>query len=287
MITSPATHDILLQIGGVFTLVGVAFKLALVPCHLWAPDAYEGAPTTVTAFMATAAKVAIILLALRLFNLDLASIWLPAMTVFAALSMIAGNIMALVQNNLKRMLAYSSIAHGGYMAVALAALGEGNIHNVLYYLIAYCVISLGTFAIVVHLENPERENLQLEDLVGLAKTHPWLSFALAVFVFAFAGMPPTLGFFAKFFIFSSALTKGLYALVIIGVIGSVISFYYYLRVILKMYFVPATTPLSFPNSKIIFMLVAISLFLTLFLGLILPYDQLQIFSATQHVSYSY
>ena len=260
----PANNNLAL-VGSLFAIVGLAFKLALVPCHLWTPDAYEGAPTVITAFMATTAKAVTILLAVRFLNniTELNNFWMPVLTLFAALSMIVGNVMALVQNSLKRMLAYSSIAHGGYIAIALVALGtkadSQMLSSTLYYLIAYCIISIGTFALIMRMENETRTNIQLEDLTAFAKTHPYSAAALAVFMFAFAGIPPTLGFFAKFFVFKAGLEAGLYTLVIIGIIGSAISFYYYLRVILNMYFVPSTStslarkdslPLSAPQDSL-------------------------------------
>lgn len=278
--------DNLARIGGVLTVVGIAFKLALVPCHLWAPDAYEGAPTAVTAFMATTAKAVMVLLAVRFLQGDtagLSALWLPVLTLFAALSMLVGNVLALVQNSVKRMLAYSSIAHGGYLAIALAALGTNVdaqvVSAVLYYLIAYCVISLGAFALVMRMENPSRDNIQLEDLTGLAKTHPFSAAALTVFMLAFAGIPPTLGFFGKFLIFKAGLQTGLYTLVIVGVLGSAISFYYYLRVILQMYFVANThtAPLQLTRAHALSAVVAIALVLTLLLGLFLPAQRLQLF----------
>ena len=248
-------HDNLAAVGSLLAVVGLAFKLALVPCHLWTPDAYEGAPTAVTAFMATTAKAVTILLAVRFLNniTALNAFWLPVLTLFAALSMLVGNILALVQNSLKRMLAYSSIAHGGYVAIALIALGTRGdaqmLDSTLYYVVAYCVIAIGTFALIMRMEDATRTNIQLEDLTALAETHPYSAATLAVFMFAFAGIPPTLGFFAKFFVFKAGLAAGLYTLVIIGVIGSAISFYYYLRVILNMYFVPAAPPRAAPASS--------------------------------------
>ena len=229
--------------------------------------------------MATTAKAVTILLAVRfLHNItNLNTLWLPVLTLFAVLSMLVGNIMALVQNSLKRMLAYSSIAHGGYIAIALVALGTKAdiemLSSTLYYVIAYCVISIGTFALIISWEDDTRPNLQLEDLTALAKTHPYRAAMLAVFMFAFAGIPPTLGFFAKFFVFKAGLAAGLYTLVIIGVIGSAISFYYYLRVILHMYFVPASSnaaPLGMPKAHVTTAICALAFVATLLLGILLP-----------------
>lgn len=272
------TSNNLVRIAAVFIVAGLAFKLALVPCHLWTPDAYQGAPTAITAFMATTAKAVVILLAIRLLMLGITDIWLPVVVLFAGLSMIVGNVMALAQTSIKRLFAYSSIAHGGYIALALAAVAKkspaisdvshagGIIYSVAYYIQAYCLMSLGAFAVIIWLE--EKDDLQIDDLAGLAKRHPFAGFALAAFALAFAGMPPTVGFFAKVLVFETALTAELYALVVIAVIGSGISFYYYLRIIVQIYFREADDRPSLRSSKIIATVVYISLWATLLSGLI-------------------
>ncbi|MBI2602058.1 MAG: NADH-quinone oxidoreductase subunit N [Deltaproteobacteria bacterium] len=229
-----------MYIGGLFVLIGLCFKLALMPFHMWAPDAYESAPTGITAFMATATKVMILIVTLRLTQgLDVISAqWMPTLTVLSFLSMIGANILALVQTSIKRMLAYSAIAHSGYMAVALCAMRFGQdlpYQSILFYLIGYALTSLLAFGTLMWLEDETRQNLQVDDLKGLVKSHPWASFALAAAMFSFAGMPPTVGFFGKFFIFNAALREHLYLLVLTGVLGSVISLYYYLRVVVFMY----------------------------------------------------
>ena len=233
-----------IQIGGLFALVGLGFKFALAPFHLWAPDAYEGAPTPITGFMATAVKVMVIIFTLRIFASGSASgvyqVWKGGMLFMAMLSMIFGNILALVQTSIKRMLAYSSIAHSGYMAVALASIGGQTGSNlpvpaVLFYVLSYCIVSLGAFGVLMWLEHEQNDNTQLDDLAGLSKKHPWAALALTVFLFSFAGMPPTVGFISKFFVFSAAIEAKLYSLVLIGALGSAISLFYYLRVIVRMY----------------------------------------------------
>jgi NADH-quinone oxidoreductase subunit N len=268
------------QIGVVFTIVGLAFKLALAPFHLWAPDTYEAAPTGITAFMATTVKVMILVVALRLFSGGLASLyesWLPGMMFIAMLSMILGNIMALVQTSLKRMLAYSSIAHSGYMAIAICAIagtsGQLPVAAILFYVVGYAIISLGAFGVLMWLENEANDNLLLDDITGLASSHPLAAIALATFMFAFAGMPPTVGFFGKFFVFNAALTSHLYSLVIIGVIGSGISLFYYLRVIVRMYMtdpVKVAAPLAPTRSWLFGGVVTVAVVLTILLGTALP-----------------
>lgn len=268
------------RLGVVFSVAGLGFKLALAPFHLWAPDTYEAAPTGITAFMATTVKVMILIVAMRFFASGLTPIydvWLPALMFLAMLSMILGNIMALVQTSLKRMLAYSSVAHSGYMVIAVCALGgQGGgfpVAAILYYLVGYTIASLGAFAVLMWLESEGNDNLLLDDLAGLVKTHPWASFALAFFMFSFAGMPPTVGFIGKFFVFNAALSNHLYGLVIIGVIGSSISLFYYLRVIVKMYMsepVKVAAPLAPCRSFVITGLVVIAVSAGLLLGTALP-----------------
>lgn len=268
------------RLGVVFSLAGLGFKLALAPFHMWAPDTYEAAPTGITAFMATTVKAMILIVAMRLFASGLTPIydvWLPALMFLAMLSMILGNIMALVQTSLKRMLAYSSIAHSGYMAIAICALGGQSgafpVAAILYYLVGYAVVSLASFAVLMWLESDGNDNILLDDLAGLVKTHPWAAFTLAVCMFSFAGMPPTVGFMGKFFVFNAAIASHLYGLVIIGVIGSSISLFYYLRVIVKMYMsepVKVAVPLAPTRSFVITGLLGIALALVLLLGTVLP-----------------
>lgn len=279
-----------IAVGTVFTLAGLGFKLALAPFHLWAPDTYEAAPTGITAFMATCVKVMILVVAMRLFAGGLSpvfEVWLPGLMFLAVISMILGNIMALVQTSLKRMLAYSSIAHSGYMAIAICAIAgssaEFPVAAILYYLTGYAIISIGAFAVLMWLENDGNDNLQLDDLAGLAKQHPWAAAALATFMFSFAGMPPTVGFIGKFFVFNAALANQLYSLVIIGVIGSSISLYYYLRVIVKMYMTEpgkVAAPLTPTRSPIMVLVLTVCLALALLLGTILPGPAMRLMKST-------
>ncbi|MCX6115937.1 MAG: NADH-quinone oxidoreductase subunit N, partial [Proteobacteria bacterium] len=230
------------RLGVIFTLAGIGFKLALVPFHMWTADAYEGAPTGLTVFMATAMKVMIVIGAIRLFDSNLSevkSVWLPALGFMAAASLIFANIMALAQQSLKRLFAYSSIAHSGYMALSLAAMGgvssAHQVPSLIFYLIAYVVISLGVFAIIMWLENERCENLMVDDMAGLAKRYPLTATSMAVFMFALGGMPPTMGFISKFYVFNAALSNNMMALVVVAAIGSTISLYYYMRLIVKMF----------------------------------------------------
>lgn len=279
------------KIGALFTMIGFSFKLALAPFHLWAPDAYEAAPTGITALMATTVKVMVLIVVARLFvggfN-HLYDVWTPGLMFIAIMSMVFGNIMALVQSSLKRMLAYSSIAHSGYLAVAICAIGgtEGSVPvaAILFYVTGYTLASLGAFAVIMWLENDKNDAIILDDLSGLASKHPWAAFAMAVFMFAFAGMPPTVGFLGKFFVFNAALKSELYSLVIIGVIGSTISLYYYLRVIVRMYMTPENESgsVSFAptRAKISLAVIGAALVLTILLGTVLPGKAMQFMDRT-------
>jgi NADH-quinone oxidoreductase subunit N len=268
-----------ITLGGMLVIAGLSFKMALVPFHMWAPDAYEAAPTGITAIMATCVKIMLIIVALRFFAGALEPLtaqWTPMLIFVATMSMIFGNVLALVQSDLKRMLSYSSIAHSGYIAVAICAI-SGNaalpFQAALFYLVGYTLTSLLAFGILMWLESEKSGNLQLNDLAGLSRKHPWASFGLATAMFSFAGMPPTVGFIAKFFVFNAALQSGLYGLLIIGVIGSSISLYYYLRVIVRMYMTePSATGIAFTpkRSVVVMAIVGAALVGTISFGIVLP-----------------
>jgi len=225
-------------------LVGFVFKVSAVPFHMWVPDVYQGAPSPVTGFMAAAVKAASFGAFLRLFYVAFMAgraQWVPVIVVLAVLTMTLGNIVALVQRNIKRMLAYSSIAHAGYIMVGMAALSIENSHAasaVMFYTLVYAFMTMGAFALVCALERPGRDatrGLELEDYAGLGLRRPFLGVAMATFMFAMAGIPPTAGFFAKYYIFSAAVEQGMVTLVVIGVLNSALSLYYYLRVVVYMY----------------------------------------------------
>lgn len=229
----------LLLLGVGMMLIGFAFKVSAVPFHMWTPDAYEGAPTPVTAFMAVGVKVAAFAAFMRLFMVHMGPLsadWAPVLWVIAALSMTIGNVVALVQGNLKRMLAYSAIAHAGYIIVGMAAApGYAAGGAILYYLIGYVFGTLGAFAIAIAVEGRGGVGGAIADLRGLARSHPGLAAAMALFMLSFTGVPPLAGFVGKFYIFSAALDRGLVWLVIIAVLNSAMSAYYYIGVIVAMY----------------------------------------------------
>jgi NADH-quinone oxidoreductase subunit N len=228
----------LLLLGLGLMLMGFGFKVAAVPFHMWTPDAYEGAPTPVTAFMAVGVKVAAFAGFMRIFMVSLGPVsaqWSIVLWVIAALTMTVGNVSALAQNNIKRMLAYSAIAHAGYILVGMAASGGQAGAAILYYLLGYAFTNLGAFAVVIALERGSQPRDDISDFRGLARSHPALAAAMALFLLSLTGVPPLAGFVGKFYIFSAALNAGLVWLVIIAALNSVISAYYYVRVIVAMY----------------------------------------------------
>jgi NADH-quinone oxidoreductase subunit N len=229
----------LLLMGLGMLLIGFGFKVAAVPFHMWTPDAYEGAPTPVTAFMAVGVKLAAFAGFLRIFLVHLGPLspqWSGVLWVLAAMTMSVGNLIALVQGNIKRMLAYSAIAHAGYIILGMAAASSPQAGGaILYYLLGYSFTSLGAFAVVIALERAGETRDRIIDFRGLARTHPGLAAAMALFMLSLAGVPPLAGFVGKFYLFSAALNGGLTWLVIIAALNSAISVYYYTRVIVEMY----------------------------------------------------
>jgi NADH-quinone oxidoreductase subunit N len=229
----------LMLLGLGMLLVGFGFKVAAVPFHMWTPDAYEGAPTPITGFMAVGVKIAAFAAFVRVFVVNLGPIshqWMMVLWVLAAVTMTAGNAIALVQKNIKRMLAYSAIAHAGYVMVGMAAgPGSGAGAAILYYLLGYAFTNLGAFAVVVALEKRGEPHDLIADYRGLARAHPGLAAAMAIFLLSLTGVPPLAGFVGKFYIFSAALNSGLVWLVVIAALNSVVSAYYYVGVIVAMY----------------------------------------------------
>ena len=228
---------IYLVLGIGFLLIGFAFKVALVPFHMWSPDVYQGAPTTVTGFLCTAPKAAGFGALLILLNNPLADIhyqWQDIFWLLAVLTMTVGNVTALVQSNVKRMLAFSSISHAGFLVMGILVLHVSSISAVLFYLVTYSVINLGSFAIVSAVEG-EENGLKFKDYRGLGLRYPWLAAAMTIFMISLAGFPPTAGFVAKYGLFSAAIAEGYIWLVVIAVLNTLISVYYYLRLVINMY----------------------------------------------------
>jgi len=243
-------------LGEYFIIIALAFKVAAVPFHMWAPDTYEGAPTPVTGFMAAGVKTAAFGGIVRVLGTAFASPilvfdftgWASILSVLAALTMTLGNLAALRQENIKRLLAYSSIAHAGYILIGVVAagLGVGGAQaSVLFYLVGYTFTTLGAFGVIAWIGNRKDERLFVDDWAGMAAARPGVALAMTIFLLSLGGVPPTGGFFAKFYLFRAAMeSPQLYWLVILGVLNSAISVYYYLRIIVAMYFRDATRPLA-------------------------------------------
>mgnify|MGYP006314789389 FL=1 len=219
-------------------IAGLGFKASAAPFHMWTPDVYEGAPTPVTAFMSAATKTVALVLAMRVLVTAFPAeddLWTIAVAVIACVSLAWGNIAALVQRNLKRMLAYSSISHAGFMLIAIAADSELGAKALLFYLIPYSAASLGAFAVIAARERELGEQVSIDNIGGMGWERPTLGVAMWVFMLAFAGLPLTGGFVGKFYVFAAAYDSGLWWLVVAGVIATAISLYYYLAVIRAMY----------------------------------------------------
>jgi NADH-quinone oxidoreductase subunit N len=218
--------------------VGFAFKVSAVPFHMWTPDAYEGAPTIVTAFMSTGVKAAAFAAFVRVFLSPLEPLkdqWIPMLSLVAAATMILGTVVGVAQSNVKRMLAYSSIAHAGYLLLGIISTNETGKAAVLFYLLAYAVTNLGALGIVALLGTPQDQHDELRDFAGLWRSRPGLAGLMTVFLLSLGGFPLTAGFIGKWYIFSAAVEQGHYTLAIIGVLTSVISVFFYLRIVVMMY----------------------------------------------------
>jgi NADH-quinone oxidoreductase subunit N len=240
---SSGTPSLLLTIGASLLLVGFGFKVAAVPFHMWTPDVYQGAPTSVTAFMAAGAKIAGFVALFRVFSTafqPLATNLTDILWALSALTMIVGNLVAVSQTNIKRMLAYSAIAHAGYVLMAFVPYGVERVAPTavaagMFYLVAYAISNFGSWGVVIALENSEGRGLEIGDYAGLSKRYPALALAMTVFMLSLIGFPPTLGMVGKFYLFRSAIEGGFTGLALIGVVTSLISAFYYLRVVVNMY----------------------------------------------------
>jgi NADH-quinone oxidoreductase subunit N len=218
--------------------IGFGFKVSAVPFHMWTPDAYEGAPTLVTAFMSTGVKAAAFAAFLRVFLWALEPLqghWIPVLSAIAAVTMVLGTVVGVVQTNVKRMLAYSSIAHAGYLLLGIIAANDNGTAAVLFYLLTYAVSNLGALGIVALLGTEQHQHDQLRDFAGLWRSRPGLAALMTVFLLSLGGFPPMAGFIGKWYIFSAAVQEGHYALAVIGVLTSVVSVFFYLRIVVMMY----------------------------------------------------
>jgi NADH-quinone oxidoreductase subunit N len=240
-------------VGSALILAGIIFKIGAFPLHQWVPDIYEGAPMTVTGFMSVAVKAAAFAFLLRILfvaNYQIEGDWTHVLWIVSAFTMTIGNIAAIAQNSIKRMLAYSSIAHAGYALVGVVANLGGKstgLGSVLYYLFAYSFMNLGAFGVLAYLSKDGKECETFEDVSGLWQRKPLIAIAFGIFMFSLAGVPPTIGFFAKYRVFLSAIRADFYWLAIIGILNSVISAYYYLRVLVYAYM--KEEKVEFPSLK--------------------------------------
>ncbi|HQZ40810.1 MAG TPA: NADH-quinone oxidoreductase subunit N [Vicinamibacterales bacterium] len=264
--------NVMILLGVGLMLVGFAFKIAAVPFHMWSPDAYEGAPAVVTGFMSTGVKAAAIAAFARVFLSALEPMitdWAPIIWGMAAATMVVGTVVGVAQTSLKRMLAYSSIAHGGYLLLGIIAGSDVGKAAILYYLAAYAVTNLGAFGIIALLGTRARANDDLRDYAGLAQSHPGVAALMTFFLLSLGGFPPTAGFIAKWYVFSAAVGAGYYGLAVIGVLSSVVSVFFYLRVVVMMYMSERDArPVPAPVAGVALAGLALSLAGVLYLGIL-------------------
>lgn len=266
------TTNILFVTGFALFLVGFSFKIAAFPFHMWVPDVYQGSATTVTGLMSTIGKAAafsVLIIALTaIFNQSVSNIFEPYFAVIATLSMLFGSIVAIAQNDIKRMLAYSSIAHAGYMSIGLAAGNIDSIASIVFYLTAYAFMNLGAFGVIALVEGEEDTRLDINAYAGLSHKSPLLAGFMALFMFALAGIPPFAGFFGKYYVFIAAIEEGLTWLALVGVVSSVISVYFYLRVVVYMFFKDSTEEFRLQLSNTGVIAVIVSGLLVIFFGVV-------------------
>jgi NADH-quinone oxidoreductase subunit N len=270
--TLAGSQELLTYIALGLLLVGFAFKVSAVPFHMWTPDAYEGAPAVVTAFMSAGVKAAAFAAFVRVFMSAFGGLqpqWEPLIWVLSAASMILGVVAGVVQRNVRRMLAYSSVAHAGYLLMALASGNDVGKGAILFYILTYALTSVGAFGVTALVATRERTNDELSDYAGLSKRQPLLAFLMTIFLLSLGGFPPTAGFIGKWYLFSAAVSAGSYWLAIIGALTSVVSVFFYLRVVVMMYMSEesSTSPVTQPSAASVFAL-AIPLVATFYLGIL-------------------
>jgi NADH-quinone oxidoreductase subunit N len=273
-LADPAQSSAGLVVGIVFIVAGMAFKVSAVPFHMWTPDVYEGAPTPVTAFMGTAPKVAAMALLVRVMVSPFGHMlmqWQQLIVLVSIASMLLGALAAIGQRNIKRLMAYSSIGHMGYVLIGLAAGTPAGIRGVLIYLITYVFMNAGTFACITAMRRRGRMLEGISDLSGLSRTDPALALALAIFMFSMAGIPPLAGFWGKYFIFTAAVQSGMWTLAVIGVLTSVIGAFYYIRIVKVMYFDAPVEPFDARPASLSFVAAGSGLFTVFFFLIPAPF----------------
>jgi NADH-quinone oxidoreductase subunit N len=267
-----ASGNVLVPLGWLLLAAGLLFKVAAVPFHIWTPDVYVGAPTPVTAYLAVASKAASFAILIRIFYEGLGTAiqadWQWVLAIVSAATMIWGNLAALTQDNVKRMLAYSSIAHAGYVLIGVLATSEIGLWSVIFYMLAYTFITLGVFAMVILLERKEYAGETCADYAGLAQRSPFLAAMMVIFLVALTGIPPTGGFFGKVYLFAAAVQGGWTWLAVVGVVTSAISLYYYFRIVVYMYQHDTTATAPVPlDAPALVAAIGLCAFVTLLLGL--------------------
>ena len=271
LVTGGAAVSTGLVIGIVFVTVGLAFKVSAVPFHMWTPDVYEGAPTPVAAFFSVAPKLAALALFMRFMIAPFGGLiaqWQQIIVFLSVASMVLGAVAAIAQTIIKRLMAYSSIGHVGYALIGLAAGTPSGIRGVLVYMAVYLIMNLGTWAVILCMRRRGRMLEEISDLAGLSRTEPALALALAIFMFALAGIPPTAGFFAKLYVFLAAIDANLAGLAVIGVVASVVGAFYYLRIVKLMYFDDAAEAFDHPLAPELKGVVLVTAIVTLFFFLL-------------------
>ena len=274
VLTSPEAVSPGVIVGMVFMIAGLAFKVAAVPFHMWTPDVYEGAPTSVVAYFATATKVGAIAVIVRVLSGPFGGLveqWQQVIMLASLASMVLGAFAAIGQENIKRLMAYSWISHTGFVMMGLAVGGEAGLRGVLIYTPIYLIMSLGAFGVLVAMRRQGKAVEGVQDLAGLGRTDPAMALAMAIFMFSMAGIPPTAGFFAKLYVLLPAVQAGFWTLAVVGVLASVVSAFYYLRVVKVMYFdAPAAEPFDARPAGVSFVLAGTGLFSLLFFLLPAP-----------------
>ena len=268
---SGGAHDPALVLATVFLVTGLIFKVGAVPLHMWVPHVYEGAPTTITAFMSVGPKAAAFAILLRIF-LDAmapaADIWVVVVAVIAVLTMALGSFVALVQTNIKRMLAYSSIAHAGFVLLGLVAGGPDGVASVMLYLLIYVFMNLGIFAIIIMMRSGNVSGEAIEDYAGFAKSHRGLALLMLIFLFSLASIPPTAGFFAKFYILVALVEQGYVGLAVIAVLLSAVAAFFYIRIVMLMYMKEEARPFDLALTPSLRLAIAITAAGTVGIGLL-------------------
>ena len=262
--------DPMLMLATLFLVTGLLFKVGAVPLHMWVPDVYEGAPTTITAFMSVAAKAAAFAILLRIFAFAMApaaEIWVVVVAVIAVLTMALGSFVALVQTKIKRMLAYSSIAHAGFVLLGLVAGGADGVASVMLYLLIYTFMNLGIFAIIIMMRTGGAGGEDIDDYAGFAKSHRGLALLMLIFLFSLAGIPPTAGFFAKFYVLVAVVEQGYIGLAVISVLLSAVAAFFYIRIVMLMYMKEESRPFDLALSPSLRLAIAITAAGTVGIGL--------------------